>query len=108
MKLIIAIVNNDDSAAVSAHLSREYYTVTRLSTTGGFLMTGNTTLLIGSDDDRIERAQEIIREHSKTRKKTITTRESFGRGIQDSSLQEEVSVSGATVFILNVEDMEKF
>lgn len=108
MKLIVAIINNDDSAAVSAHLSREYYTVTKLSTTGGFLMTGNTTLLIGSDDERIDRAKEIIREHSKTRKKTVMTTESFGRGMQDSSLEEEVDVAGATVFVLNVEDMEKF
>lgn len=108
MKLIIAIINNDDSPAVAAHLTREYYTVTKLSTTGGFLMTGNTTLLIGSSDERIDRAKEIIREHSLTRKKQVMTTESLGRGVQDSSLPEEVKVSGATVFVLNVEDMEKF
>lgn len=108
MKLIIAIVNNDDSVAVSAHLSREYYTVTRLSTTGGFLMTGNTTLLIGADDDRIERAKEIIQAHSKTRKKDVMTTESFGRGMSDSSLTEEVKISGATVFVLSVDSMDKY
>ena len=109
MKLIIAIINNDDSAAVSAHLSREYYTVTRLSTTGGFLMTGNTTLLIGSDDEDIDRAKEIIRTHAKSRKKRVMTTESFGRGMSDSSIAEEdVNVSGATVFVLNVDSMEKY
>ena len=51
MKLILAIVNNDDSAVVSATLTRENYSVTKLSTTGGFLMTGNTTLLIGAEDE---------------------------------------------------------
>ena len=62
MKLIVAIINNDDAPAVASHLTREYYTVTKLSTTGGFLQTGNTTLLIGSSDDRIQRAKEIIKE----------------------------------------------
>ncbi|MDD6725667.1 MAG: cyclic-di-AMP receptor, partial [Oscillospiraceae bacterium] len=38
MKLLIAIVNNDDSAVVSSALTKEGYTVTKLSTTGGFLM----------------------------------------------------------------------
>jgi len=108
MKLIIAIINNDDAPAVAAHLTREYYTVTKLSTTGGFLQAGNTTLLIGSDDDRIKRAKEIIKEHSETRTKQVMTTESFGRGLKDSSLREEVSVAGATVFVLNVENMEKF
>ncbi len=108
MKLIIAIINNDDAPAVAAHLTREYYTVTKLSTTGGFLMTGNTTLLIGSTEDRIGRAKEIIKEHSETRTKPVMTTESLGRGLKDSSLKEEVNVAGATVFVLNVEDMEKF
>ena len=50
MKLILAIVNNDDSAVVASALTKEKFTVTKLSTTGGFLMVGNTTLLIGSED----------------------------------------------------------
>ena len=49
MKLILAIVNNDDSAVVSATLTKEKFSVTKLSTTGGFLMIGNTTLLIGAE-----------------------------------------------------------
>ncbi|MDD7216584.1 MAG: cyclic-di-AMP receptor, partial [Oscillospiraceae bacterium] len=53
MKLLIAIVNNDDSAVVSSALTKEGYTVTKLSTTGGFLMVGNTTFLIGADDDKV-------------------------------------------------------
>lgn len=108
MKLIIAIINNDDAPAVAAHLTREYYTVTKLSTTGGFLQAGNTTLLIGSSDDRIKRAKEIIREHSETRTKPVVTTESLGRGLKEGTIKEEVNVSGATVFVLNVEDMEKF
>ena len=43
MKLIIAIVNKDDASEVSRALTREWYTVTRLATSGGFLMAGNIT-----------------------------------------------------------------
>ena len=47
MKLITAIVNKEDSKAVCSELVRNKFYVTRLATTGGFLMAGNMTLLIG-------------------------------------------------------------
>ena len=59
MKLILAIMSNDDSPAVSSALTKENYQVTRLATTGGFLRAGNTTLLIGPEDARVERAIEV-------------------------------------------------
>jgi len=108
MKLILAIVNNDDSEVVSATLTRENYSVTKLSTTGGFLMIGNTTLLIGAEDDKVARAKEIIREYSMTRNKIARTTDSLGRGLQKDSLEEEVTVGGATVFVLDVESMDKY
>ena len=108
MKLILAIVNNDDSAVVSSTLTKENFSVTKLSTTGGFLMVGNTTLLIGADDDKVARAKEIIHEHSRTRSKIAMTTNSLGRGLQNNSLEEEVTVGGATVFVLDVESFDKF
>ena len=108
MKLILAFVNNDDSAVVSATLTRENYSVTKLSTTGGFLMIGNTTLLIGAEDDRVARAKEIIHEYSRTRSKVAMTTGSLGKGIQKDSLEAEVTVGGATVFVLDVESMDKY
>ena len=54
MKLVLAIVNNDDSAIVASELTREGYFITKLSTTGGFLQVGNTTLLIGAEDADVE------------------------------------------------------
>lgn len=73
MKLLIAIVNNDDSAVVSSALTKEGYTVTKLSTTGGFLMVGNTTFLIGADDDKVAKAKEIIKEYSQRRMHTAAS-----------------------------------
>ena len=68
MKLILAIVNNDDSALASSALTDEGYSVTKLSTTGGFLMVGNTTLIIGTDDDKVQGAIDILKRYCTTRK----------------------------------------
>lgn len=107
MKLILAIVNNDDSAIVAAELTREGFTITKLSTTGGFLQVGNTTLLIGAEDGDVERAKEIIRRNSSTRQKTVPTNASFGRGLAPGDTMVETNVTGATVFVLGVESFEK-
>ena len=55
MKLILAIVNNDDSGAVSSALTRGGFSVTKLATTGGFLMAGNTTFISGVEDEKVDR-----------------------------------------------------
>ena len=62
MKLVLAIVNNDDSAIVSSALTHEGFFVTKLSTTGGFLMVGNTTLLIGTEDDKVDDIYEYFKD----------------------------------------------
>ena len=54
MKLIIAIVSNEDSSIVMKELVKEKYFVTKLSSTGGFLKSGNTTLMIGAKDADID------------------------------------------------------
>ena len=109
MKLIIAIVNNDDSAVVSSALTGENFIVTKLSTTGGFLMVGNTTFLIGSEDSDVPRVKEIIKRFSQTRKRTaVPSTASFGKGLNADSLPSEVNVGGATVFVLGVDSMEKY
>ena len=53
MKLILAIVSNDDSSSVSSALNKENFQVTRLATTGGFLRAGNTTLIIGCEEELV-------------------------------------------------------
>lgn len=108
MKLILAIVNNDDSAKASSALTEAGFSVTRLSTTGGFLMVGNTTFLIGTEDDKAKDAVEILKKHCTSRKRVQSSTSSFGVGMGNMSLQEEVTVGGATVFVLDVAQMEKF
>ena len=107
MKLLIAIVNNDDSAVVSSALTKEGYTVTKLSTTGGFLMVGNTTLLIGTEDDRVAELIGILKKYCATHKKVVPTENSFGRGLRQDFVPSEITVGGATYFVLDVNDMGK-
>ena len=64
MKLIIAIINHDDVGTVTQNLSKKGFSSTRLSTTGGFLMAGNVTLLIGVEDEKVQAVMDIIREYA--------------------------------------------
>ena len=107
MKLILAIVNNDDSANAASALTEEGFFVTKLSTTGGFLMVGNTTFLIGTDDDGAKKVIEILKKHCPSRKQVAASTAAFGMGMRHMSIQEEVKVGGATIFVLDVAHMEK-
>ena len=107
MKLVLAIVNNDDSAIVASALTQEGYFITKLSTTGGFLMIGNTTLLIGAEDDQVENIKKIISEHSSTRTTALKSTSTLGRGLGIQDGEVEASVSGAAVFVLSVDSFEK-
>lgn len=107
MKLVLAIINNDDSVIASSALTREGFYVTKLSTTGGFLMVGNTTLLIVTEDEHIGRIREILTEFCSTRKQTNPSSASLGRGLRNNGIGDEVTVGGATMFVLNVEEYNK-
>ena len=106
MKLIFAIVSNDDRSRVSKELTKNKYSVTKLATTGGFLMAGNTTFLIGTDDDRVDDVIRIIGMHSKKRTQMVPSSASYGVGMY-TSFPVEVQVGGATIFVTNIERFEK-
>lgn len=107
MKLLLAIVNNDDSARAASALTEHGIFVTKLSTTGGFLMVGNTTLLIGTEDKNVDEVKKILAKYCTTRKQAQSPTESLGRGLRRDSIPGEVTVGGATVFVLNVEETIK-
>ena len=106
MKLVIAIVSNDDSAAVTSVVTEHGYFMTKLSTTGGFLRAGNTTLLMGTDDEKVPELIELIKSESKRRTEIVpsTARYDIGRY---ASFPVEVQVGGATIFVLNVDQFER-
>lgn len=104
MKLVIAIVQDEDSGILIDELMQEDFRVTKLASTGGFLKSGNTTLLLGLDDERVEQCLEIINKYSKKRKVTSTLMNLSMQGDGYMPYPLEVTVGGANIFILNVED----
>ena len=106
MKLIIAIINYDDANAVTQNLSRNGFSSTRLSTTGGFLLAGNVTLLTGVKDDQVQQAIDLIRECSHSRKQMVPALTEMSYGFMPV-MPVEVTVGGATVFVVDVERFER-
>lgn len=93
MKLVIAIVQNDFVTNVMKGLTDKKYRVTKLSSTGGFLKAGNTTLLIGTEDENTQEIKEIIKEQCKKQKSTRK--------------KESVKDGYANIFILNMDQFKK-
>lgn len=105
MKLIFAVINDDDARGVTDALTEKEIQATRLSSTGSFLKAGNTTLLICLDDQRVDEAISIIHSHCKKRKQLLPSSHIGGAF---STYPVEISVGGATVFVTDVERFEKF
>ena len=108
MKLIIAIVQDEDAPRLVSSLMNEGFSVTKLATTGGFLRAGNTTLLLGVDDGKYDGAISVIEKVCKSRKQ-IATAPSTVAGSNNGYVPYpvEVMVGGATVFVMNVEQFIK-
>ncbi|MCJ7823747.1 MAG: cyclic-di-AMP receptor [Anaerolineales bacterium] len=87
MKLMMAILNKKDCEPVIQALVEDDFRVTRVASTGGFLRQGNVTLLIGTDEEKVERALEVIRTNT-----------------EDSSTHAQTR---ATVFVLDVAQFEQ-
>ena len=107
MKLILAIISNDDAKACTAALNKSQFHVTRLATTGGFLSAGNTTLIIGCEDKEVNSAIEIIGSESQRRKEAVPSSIMNLDMGNLASYPMEVEVGGATIFVLNVDQFKK-
>lgn len=106
MKLVFAIVNNDDSHAVSTALTKAGFSATKLASTGGFLMSGNTTFLICAEKEKVDEIIKVISEKSHKRKQYVPSATTYGIS-NYTSLPVEVSVGGATIFVTDIERFEK-
>lgn len=107
MKLIYAIVNNDDSHAVSTNLTKGGFFSTKLASTGGFLMAGNTTFMICCEDGSVDTVIGIIKKYSRKRTQYIPSAASFSGDAMPVNYPTEVSVGGATIFVTDIERFEK-
>ncbi|MEW6717110.1 MAG: cyclic-di-AMP receptor [Chloroflexota bacterium] len=63
MKMIVAILDDEDAEVVIQALHEADFIVSCIDSTGGFLRQGTSTLMIGSDETRIDQAIQIINTH---------------------------------------------
>ena len=99
MKMILAIVSKEVSGSLTAELIKEGHPVTTLASTGGFLKAGNATLLIVTEDEKIDSIKNTIEVMCPKETKVISS----GR----KGPGEEITVGGATMFVVDVETMVK-
>jgi len=109
MKLIIAVIQDQDSNRLSKGLIENNFRATKLASTGGFLKSGNTTFMIGTEDIRVDRALQVIKENCRAREQLVSPVSPMG-GNADSFVPYpvEVEVGGATVFVLPIEQSLHF
>lgn len=104
MKLIYVIVRNIDSGDVTQALNKQGFYVTKLASTGGFLREGNTTLMIGTGEDKVEEVIDIVKNTCGPRKQIISN--PVGAG-EYASMNIVVNVGGATIFVMDIDRFEK-
>lgn len=106
MKLIIAIINSEDSHAVLGEITKAGFYATKLSTTGGFLRTGNLTLLMGVDDDKVDELLDILGKSCRKREEVTPIVPSYASEMVNA-IPVKITVGGATVFVLDVDQFYK-
>jgi uncharacterized protein YaaQ len=103
MKLIMAIISSDDARDALDRLTKAGFRATVISTTGGFLREGNTTIFLGTEDQKVNQAVEVLRQTCRRRTQWVSPLPTLeGPGLEMSE-PIEVGVGGAVVFVMNVE-----
>ena len=108
MKLVAAIVHNEDAGTLIDALLEKEYRATRLHSSGGFLKQGNATILVGVEDDGVDAVLEIISNSSRSRRQFVNPMPPImepGEFYMPSPV--EVQVGGATVFVLPIVRFER-
>ena len=107
MKMILAIINKDDANSVISNLTKQAFSVTKLATTGGFLMSGNTTIITGVPDEKVDQVIEVISKYSRSRKQAMPSSTDMGGMGFYPTMPVEITVGGATIFVMPIDRFEK-
>ena len=108
VKVVVAIVHNEDAGTLVDALLERDYRATRLHSSGGFLKQSNATVLLGVEDGQVEEVLGIVRETCTSRTQVVNPMPPImepGEFFMPYPL--EVEVGGATVFVLPVERFER-
>lgn len=108
MKLIIAVIHDEDSHRLTEEINKAGFMVTKLASTGGFLKTGNSTMLVGVQKEKVEEVLNIIKKECKTNKQMSLLNPPVA-GMPDGYLPYpiEVTAGGATVFVVDIDQYLK-
>lgn len=108
IKMVVAIVHDHDAADLLEALTTSGFQATKMASTGGFLREGNTTFMIGSDQDHVEEVLDIIKDNCESRRKTVAPMSPVANSLEGYySFPMEIKIGGATVFIIDVEQFLK-
>ncbi|MFY9234364.1 MAG: cyclic-di-AMP receptor [Fimbriimonadaceae bacterium] len=109
MKLVVCIVHNRDKGKITEELIRAGFKFTVIGSTGGFLREGNTTFLIGVQADEKDALFQLIGLNCKAREQLVNVapmEASAPGGFIPSPVK--VPVGGAVVFVIDVEQFQRF
>jgi uncharacterized protein YaaQ len=107
VKLVIAIIQDRDTDVALEQLAKNNIRVTRIATSGGFIRDGNTTLLMGVEDNEVQRVKDVLGKASHRRKMYMPMAVGVSDASYGMSSQIEVEVGGATIFVVDVDHFEQ-
>lgn len=109
VKMVIAVVQDKDSPKLAQNLVKAGIRATKLASTGGFLHAGNSTFMIGTDEEKVPSVMDIIRTSCRSREQVVTPMSPMGNQLESYvPYPVSVQVGGATVFVLDVQQFEQF
>lgn len=104
MKLILAIINDRDVDEATGEMLKGSFSLTKIGSTGGLFKGKMTTVISAVEDGRVPQAVEILKRTCKTRQYSAA-HVGDRLGLPDTG--GVITVGGATVFVLNIEESYK-
>lgn len=109
MKLVLTVVHDRDKNKITETLLRNGFKFTKIGSTGGFLREGNVTLLIGVEEDQLDRVLSLIGESCKTREQFVNVLPPDAAPVGAFMPSPvKVLVGGAVAFVMDVQRFERF
>ena len=108
MKLVVAVIHDRDQKRTTDALRHAGFRFTKIGSTGGFLREGNTTLMIGVDDERLPELKKLIQHTCRTRTRLVAANVPVGEQNEGVAADPvEVPVGGAVLFVMQVAEFVK-
>lgn len=108
MKFVLAIIHDEDAHRLLDKLNKEGFMATKLASTGGLLRTGNTTMFVGVEEEEVDKVLSVIKKICQTTKQMTVMNPPVTNMIESyMPFPVEVTVGGATIFVLDVDNYLK-